>query len=119
MGTRGPVRLGASRQIRMGCTIWEATCGSGVRIGTIRRTASACCAVRRGTITTRIVCSPLFAAPTIPIVVALTPDFVAFWLGSLRSKAETKYDMLLRTTSEPQQPRRQRERDLALFEVTD
>src|SRR5271165_4759494 len=87
MGTRGRVRLGASRQIRMGCTIWEATCGSGVRIGTIRRTLSACCAVRRGTITTRIVCLPLTAAITRPIVAALTPVFVVLSLGILRGKA--------------------------------
>src|SRR5271165_7285098 len=87
MGTRGRVRLAASRQTRMGCTIWEATRGNGVRIGTIRRTLSACCAVRRGTITTRIVCWPLTAALTRPIVAALTPVFVVLSLGILRGRA--------------------------------
>jgi hypothetical protein len=75
-GIRGRVRSGASRQIRMGCLIWEATCGSGARIGTIRRINTVCCAVRRGAMATPTFCSHLFAASARPVFATMSSAFV-------------------------------------------
>jgi Sulfatase-modifying factor enzyme 1 len=86
IGTRGRVRSEVSRPIRMGCTIWEATCGSGVRIGTILKIPTASCAVRHGTLTTPPSCSPLLEITSRPIIVALSSAFDVFWLRRLRAR---------------------------------
>ena len=74
---RGRVRSGASPQIRMGCMIWEATCGSGARIGTIQSINTVWCGVRRGTITYAVTCSNLLATATLLIIAATASAFVA------------------------------------------
>jgi hypothetical protein len=58
------------------CTTWEATYGNGAKIGTMLKSNAVCCAVRRGTMTTPIICL-LRIAPTAPlIVVTLLSGFV-------------------------------------------
>jgi hypothetical protein len=83
MDTLGRVQWGVSRQISMDCTIWEATSGNTVKIGTILRKLFVCYAVHRGTTPILSESSLLFVVFTRLIVVARTPAFVVFLLGSL------------------------------------
>ena len=85
-GTPGRVRSGVSRPIKTGCTTWEATRGSGVRIGTIPRIRTVCCGVRRGILTTRSSCWRRVGTTLHPIIAALSSAFVAFWLKRLRAR---------------------------------
>jgi hypothetical protein len=78
MATLEPARLEASLPIKTDCTISEATFGSGVKIGTIRKWFTECCAVRPGIRATQFSSDPLLATTSRQTITVLSSDFVAF-----------------------------------------
>jgi hypothetical protein len=64
-----------------------ATCGSGVRIGTMLKSNSVCCAVRRGATPSPNQCKLRIASSAPLIDESMMPAFVVLWLFQTRSTA--------------------------------